>query len=155
MPIRPEMRARYPRNWRTEIVPAIRARSGNRCECTGQCGDAHDGPPILPIGRRCWASNGAMIRRHIEFPSVWIAGPEPHPLVPMSQFAPPIRVVLTVAHLDHVPEHCDPSNLLHLCQRCHLLLDKQEHARNAAETRRRRRAAGDLFAGPYPQILQR
>ena len=29
------------------------------------------------------------------------------------------RVVLTVAHLDHQPEHCDDANLAALCQRCH------------------------------------
>lgn len=28
-------------------------------------------------------------------------------------------VVLTVAHMDHVPENCDPDNLRALCQRCH------------------------------------
>ena len=30
------------------------------------------------------------------------------------------RIVLTVAHLDHAPEHNDPTNLRALCQRCHL-----------------------------------
>lgn len=29
------------------------------------------------------------------------------------------RVVLTVAHLDHMPENCAPNNLAALCQRCH------------------------------------
>jgi hypothetical protein len=53
--------------------------------------------------------------------------------------------VLTVAHLDHVPEHNDEANLRHLCQACHLTYDAREHARNAAATRRRRRAIGDLF----------
>jgi 5-methylcytosine-specific restriction endonuclease McrA len=28
-------------------------------------------------------------------------------------------VVLTVAHLDHQPEHCGDENLAALCQRCH------------------------------------
>ncbi|MGJ5667779.1 hypothetical protein QLG13_07910 [Rhodococcus aetherivorans] len=32
MPIRPENRARYPKNWRTEIRPAILDRAGQRCE---------------------------------------------------------------------------------------------------------------------------
>jgi len=45
------------------------------------------------------------------------------------------RVVLTVAHLDHMPEHNDESNLLAMCQRCHLAYDRVEHA----ESRRRRR----------------
>lgn len=155
MPIRAEMRPRYPRDWKTRIVPEIRARSGNRCECTGQCGDAHDGPQSAFAGRRCWAPHGRMIRRLRDFPAIWTLDTETHPLLPAAHFTRAVKVVLTTAHLDHVPEHWDPSNLLHLCQRCHLLLDRHEHVRNAAETRRRRRAAGDLFAGPYPQILQR
>lgn len=30
MPIRPENKDRYPKNWKSEIVPRIRERSGNR-----------------------------------------------------------------------------------------------------------------------------
>lgn len=43
-----------------------------------------------------------------------------------------VRVVLTIAHLDHVPEHCDPSNLRALCQRCH----NQYDAKHRAETKK-------------------
>lgn len=32
MPIRPENRNRYPADWKTVIVPAVRERSGNVCE---------------------------------------------------------------------------------------------------------------------------
>lgn len=32
MPIKPENAKKYPRNWKSEIVPSIRARSGNCCE---------------------------------------------------------------------------------------------------------------------------
>jgi len=46
------------------------------------------------------------------------------------------RVVLTIAHLDHQPENCEPANLRAWCQRCHLTYDAEHHARNAAETRR-------------------
>lgn len=45
MPIRPENKARYPKDWKTVIVPAIRARSGDRCE----------GSPAFPV---CRAANG-------------------------------------------------------------------------------------------------
>lgn len=45
MPIKPENKARYPTNWKSEIVPDIRARSGNRCE----------GSPTYPD---CRAENG-------------------------------------------------------------------------------------------------
>lgn len=33
------------------------------------------------------------------------------------------RVVLTVAHLNHRPEDCDPENLRAWCQRCHNTYD--------------------------------
>lgn len=49
-----------------------------------------------------------------------------------------IRIVLTVAHLDHNPANCAQQNLRALCQRCHLRYDRFEHGRNAAETRRRK-----------------
>lgn len=45
------------------------------------------------------------------------------------------RVVLTVAHLDHTPENCDPDNLRAMCQRCHLAYDREHHAKTRAETR--------------------
>lgn len=41
--------ARYPKDWK-EITTAIRARAGNQCECTGECG--------LHPGKRCEELNG-------------------------------------------------------------------------------------------------
>ncbi len=55
-------------------------------------------------------------------------------------------VVLTTAHLDHVPEHVAESNLRAFCQGCHLHYDRQHHAETAYRTRREGKAAGDLFA---------
>jgi len=37
MPIRPENRARYPKNWRA-ISDARRVEADWRCECAGECG---------------------------------------------------------------------------------------------------------------------
>lgn len=54
-------------------------------------------------------------------------------------------VVLTVAHLDHVPEHCEDENLRAMCQACHLHYDREHHAETAYRTRREGKAAGDLF----------
>ena len=62
---------------------------------------------------------------------------KPHPVTGST-------VVLTVAHLDHQPEHCDDSNLAAMCQRCHLAYDRFHHY----ETRRRGRVMRDLFADP-------
>lgn len=59
---------------------------------------------------------------------------QPHPVTRS-------KVVLTVAHLDHDPQNCADENLKALCQRCHLHYDRDHHARNAAETRRKKKLA--------------
>ena len=51
------------------------------------------------------------------------------------------KVVLTVAHLDHTPEHCDDANLRAFCQRCHLAYDAGHHAASRAAARARALAA--------------
>jgi len=40
------------------------------------------------------------------------------------------KSVLTVAHLDHVPENCSDDNLRALCQRCHLRYDVDHHRKS-------------------------
>lgn len=60
-------------------------------------------------------------------------------------------IVLTVAHLDHDPRNCDPSNLKALCQRCHLRYDIEHHGETAYQTRRSGKAIGDLFGSSLPQ----
>ena len=54
-------------------------------------------------------------------------------------------VVLTVAHLDHMPEHCTDDNLAAMCQRCHLTYDQPHHRKNRAHRRRSLLAIRDLF----------
>lgn len=46
------------------------------------------------------------------------------------------RNTLTVAHIDHIPEHMARENLLALCAPCHLRYDAKQHA----ESRRKRAA---------------
>lgn len=53
------------------------------------------------------------------------------------------KVVLTIAHLDHTPEHCEYSNLRALCQKCHNNYDKEHRA----ETRRKTREAKNEVHG--------
>lgn len=97
MPIRPENKARYPKNWK-EIRAAILKRAGNHCEFCG-----------VP---------NHVLRRNGQ-------GKE-------------VKIVLTIAHLDHQPENCDPENLRALCQRCH----NQYDASHRAETRRMTKSNG-------------
>ncbi len=81
-------------------------------------GNCCEGSPIYPD---CVAANG-----------------QPHPVTGS-------KVVLTVGHLDHTPEHCEEGNLKHWCQRCHLTYDAKHHAISAAATRKKGKAIGDLF----------
>ena len=103
MPITPENRARYPKDWRLRsyFVRFVRARG--HCEW-------------------CWVQHGA-----------------PHPITGA-------RVVLTTAHLfDQRPEACSLLNLAALCQRCHLLHDKDLHKANRQRTREAQRGQRRLF----------
>lgn len=115
MPIRPENRARYPDNW-PDIRARIRERSGNRCECTGQCGVNH---------------NGRCERWHLEL------------LVRKDKDN--ATVILTVAHLNHTPEDCRDENLLHACQGCHNRYDAPMRRAGIKARARAQRAAADLF----------
>ena len=59
------------------------------------------------------------------------------------------KVVLATAHLDHDPTNNRPKNLKALCQRCHMIHDRNEHRRRRWLTLRMRKAIGDLFLGLY------
>ncbi len=116
MPIRPENVGRYPPDWR-EISYRIRAVRANwQCECEGECGRGHIG--------RCPNVHGDVLQ-----------GPR----------ANVYAIVLTVAHLDRIPEHCGDHNLRAMCQGCHLHYDRDQHAQTARQTRRSGKARGDFF----------
>jgi 5-methylcytosine-specific restriction endonuclease McrA len=117
--------SRYPKNWKL-IRAAILDRAGNRCE---KCG----APNLEHIGRSLDAymlEDGSVFDAETGEPRGVAKGSE----FPVRRF---VRVVLTVAHLDHTPSNCDPENLRAWCQRCHLAYDLAEHKRHAAETRRK------------------
>jgi len=115
----------YPKNWKTVIVPRIRARSGDRCECTGQCGAVHVQDDNNPL--RCEKRNGDIIISDKKEPSQWGS------------------VVLTVMHLNHQPDDCRDENLLHGCQACHNRYDAPVRAANLKARRMAALAVGDLF----------
>lgn len=92
MPIKPEHRKHYGKEWRKLSHYIRRVRAGNTCEW-------------------CHARNH-----------------EPHPVTGS-------KVVLTVAHFNHTPGDNRPENLIALCQRCHLALDREQHTQNAKQTR--------------------
>lgn len=141
MPIKPENKARYPKDW-PQIVARIRDRAGNKCEECGVlngalgCRNGHGKfIPAIPLGddglRLQWPKPGQR---------AWCDDGD------FRLFQKIIRIVCTTAHLDHTPENCSDNNLRYWCQRCHLRYDHEHHQRNARETRRKRKAIAELFA---------
>lgn len=109
----------YPPNWRTEIRPAIMARARNKCErcCVEHCSIILAKSRHLLVEPLPYKEARARVDCYHE--------PDERAIV----------VVLTIAHLDHDTRNNDEKNLAALCQKCHLLHDKHQHAANAARTR--------------------
>ena len=137
MPIKPENRASYPANWK-EIRAAILDRANNCCE---QC----KVPNRERIARGDGRFDGTYMMNDAE---VYCADTgESLGQVRMSDYCVKnmVDIVLTIAHLDHVPENCAPENLKALCQRCHLRYDAAHHAETARVTRRKKLSNMELF----------
>lgn len=143
MPIRASEKERYPKDWPT-ISQRVRERANGHCEFCGLKnyslgGRTKDGKwlPAQPMGEKML---------HLEWPKPgeiwWCGNGETEGRAKLKI----VRIVLTVAHLDHTPENCADDNLKALCQRCHLVYDAKHHAKNAAETRRKSLNIVDLFA---------
>lgn len=122
--------SRYPKDWKVH-VERIRVRSKDQCEwCQAP---NHTWIMRLP-GTRHWrpAPEGLLVDAMVE--DGWKL----------------VRVILTTAHLGTAHPDGTPGNkhdkmdnrdenLAHLCQRCHLLYDLDDHVKNAAVTRRRKK----------------
>lgn len=139
MPIRPENRARYGADW-----PEFSARLREECPACEWCRKPN-GARVEVLARGWWRR----VRPDDEGGFV--------PLTPWvdehGQIAPAlegvtyrgrvIRVVLTVAHLNHEPEDRRRESLAVLCQRCHNRHDAAHRTATRAVTVRRRRAERD------------
>jgi hypothetical protein len=140
MPIRREDRFFYPIDWR-ELSATIRfCRAGGTCE---GCGRPH-GQIIYHLGDGRWWDAGlgawrdGLGRRLQALPTIEELGA-----------IRTTRVVLAAAHRDHDTSNNANANLAAFCQRCHMNHDRPEHRRRRRRTLFRRKAASDLFAGPY------
>lgn len=136
MPIRPETKHLYPKNWK-EISNYIRfTRAKGKCEW---CGAEHGfsgyrdkaGAFVPEVDREgnyigdgsCCMADGDMLPKAV------------------------LKIVLTTAHIDHDPTNNDQANLAALCQRCHLNHDREQHKENAEATRFRKKAEADQRRG--------
>ena len=146
MPIRRHHRWLYPIDWR-ELSASIRfRRAKGRCET---CGRPH-GRLVVHLGDgRWWDDEAGRWRDGGPAGGFGVLKSWPHSRRALSPPGRTTRVVLATAHRDHDPTNNDASNLAALCQRCHILHDREEHLRRRRLTYLARRALGDLFTGPY------
>lgn len=146
MPIRESEKHRYPHDWPV-ISQRIRERAGWRCEFCGVKNGALGGRvngvfyPAAPYGEKKGRLDWPKPGEH-----AWCHPPDRGDGKGLQgRHLKIMRIVLTVAHLDHTPENCADDNLKALCQRCHLVYDARHHAKNARATRRTLMGCGDLF----------
>ncbi len=132
---------KYPTNWKTEIVPKVKARDNNSCAFCGVKNYSvgyRQNSKFVPTAGNEWhdkAGNGELSYK------------EARELVKHSnEFADDnlIVIVLTVAHLNHDINNNDLSNLKALCQKCHLDYDKDHHKKNSRETLKKKKGIIEL-----------
>lgn len=118
----------YHKDWKTIIRPAILERANNKCEfCKARNGEEIfraflDGVQVYQY------ANGDI---HNAETGDYIFSSFYEDLEPSTrkENQKAIKVVLTIAHLDHDTNNNDYSNLKALCQKCHLNYDKEHHKR--------------------------
>lgn len=139
MPIRPENRARYPKDW-PAISQRIREKAGQQCEWCGV--------PNHQLGawvEGAWHVAHALGSGDLDGPREGREHPCHHGEHVV--WARVVRIVLTVAHLDHTPENCADENLKALCQRCHNRYDMPMRRAGMQARAREAMGVGDLFEG--------
>jgi hypothetical protein len=141
MPIKPENRARYPKDWKA-ISVAAKERAGWKCAHAGCNARQYSvgrwlsgaGGVLTWTPHADYASDFTYAKQMAAEYSFFLFGDGP---VPKGE-APVIVIVLTTAHLDHDPTNCAPENLAPMCQRHHLAYDHEHHQANSYMTRKAR-----------------
>ena len=131
----------YPSNWKTEIRPAILSRDGNKCKFCNVLNSMcilrgnYSGIEVYQDedGNIYNAENS--VRIGSDYVGEVCESPE--------KMA--IKVVLTIAHLDHDTTNNDYANLAALCQRCHNRHDKDYRVSNRKKTINKKSGQIDLF----------
>lgn len=132
---------KYPPNWKTEIVPQVKARDNNCC--------AFCGVKNYSVGYRS-SSNfipTAGNEMHDKAGNGELSYKEARELVKhCNEFCEDnlIVIVLTVAHLNHDINDNNLSNLKALCQKCHLDYDKEHHKKNSRQTLKNKKGLLEL-----------
>jgi hypothetical protein len=116
---------RYPTNWKTEIVPEILNRAAHKCEiCNLENGS-------FVWGIKLWVKNNGKYKIR----SIWFRDRKDAERENTHGVVRKIKVVLTIAHLDHDETNHDVilERLKAMCQCCHLRYDANEKYRRQQE----------------------
>jgi len=117
----------YPKNWKTEIRPAILERDGHKCKF-------------------CGVPNNAIIERTGPLKEHWKFWPEGMLSEAYSiDGHKSVKIVLTIMHLDHDTTNNNYDNLASGCQKCHLNYDKNHHKKNSRQTLIKKKKLQSLF----------
>jgi hypothetical protein len=121
----------YPYAWHRSIKTLVREQAGNRClrcrhpyekgdgewsECDINC--QHGGPVRYRFGDEDWCDFGKLAER-----DGWVVDPQR-----LAAALPQVQAryrILTTHHLNGVKPDCRWWNLVPLCQRCHLLIQRK------------------------------
>jgi len=126
MPIKKENKDRYPKDWKN-IRSQTLMRACNKCENCGVHNHAW--------GWRDYAGEFHQVPKSPLRDAGW--GKPPFEIASDVGVIKIIEIVLTIAHLDHTPENCEPENLRAWCQRCHLSYDANHHAFTRSASRKK------------------
>lgn len=138
--------SKYPKNWFSEIRPAILERDKNCCKVCkvpngtfgyrGKDGKFYSWELIeAALDYRGYDYFDYELLHHVKKDGTVTKG---------------TKIVLTIMHLDHDITNNDYSNLAAACQYHHLIYDLQHHKKNSKETIRKKKGLQDIFASQLP-----
>ena len=133
--------AKYPSNWKSEIRPAILERCGHKCFF---CGVKNYDTGYRDIDGKFYPSEeiiNALNDRGYDY----FCNELSNCFDKKGEPTMPIKIVLTIMHLDHDIKNNDYNNLAAGCQKCHLNFDQKYHMKNARATNEKKKGLQKLF----------
>ena len=131
---------KYPSNWKTEIRPAILQRANNCCEF---CNVKNYSEGFRNKEGHFYTTE--FVVEELGSTGLDMFEDELFHCVQKDGKVKPIKIVLTVAHLDHNISNNQYSNLKALCQLHHLRHDIEHHRKNSRATNEKKKRLQSLF----------
>ena len=122
------------KNWKSHIRPAALDRAKHCCE---ECS--------VPQGTVGWWDEFGVFHI-IDDPNMISVMLHLRKGVRVNDVVNVIKIILFVRHLDHDKTNNQPNNLKVLCQRCHLMYDREHQAKMRRINRRKREMAREQMA---------